>query len=120
MSKYNHTPGPWVCHSGAVWKDAPDVYPKGDNSGIPIALMDREQGNGTDPVERDCNAKLIAKAPELLAMVLQHRHAFQSLKEELITGPCSMNETDDREAEIIQLQGAVDDIDKLLAKIEGE
>ena len=26
--------------------------------GIPIARMDREQGNGTDPCERDANARL--------------------------------------------------------------
>lgn len=61
-----HTKGPWVCHSGMVWKDGPDVYPKGENNGIPIARMDRELGNGTVEVERDCNARLIAQAPEML------------------------------------------------------
>ena len=61
-----HTKGPWTCHSGMVWKDGPDVYPKGENNGIPIARMDREPGNGTVTTERDCNARLIAAAPELL------------------------------------------------------
>ena len=62
-----HTKGPWTCHSGAVYQDSPDVYPKGETNGIPIAHMDRESGNGTAPVERDANAHLIAAAPDLLA-----------------------------------------------------
>ncbi len=66
MPNYPHTPGPWICHSGAVWKDGPNVYPKGQEMGVPIARMDREPGNGTQPVERDSNARLIAAAPELL------------------------------------------------------
>ena len=61
-----HTPGPWIYHSGMVFKDGPNVYPKGKDDGIPIARMDREPGNGTDPCERDANAKLCAAAPELL------------------------------------------------------
>lgn len=67
MSKVKHTPGPWTCHSGAVYVDGPNVYPKGEEDGIPIAKMDREVGNGTIPVERDCNAHLIAAAPEMFA-----------------------------------------------------
>ena len=66
--KTQHTPGPWIMHSGMVWKDGPDVYPKGKGlDGIPIARMDRERENGTMPCERDANARLIAAAPELLA-----------------------------------------------------
>ena len=61
-----HTPGPWTAHSGAVYVDGPNVYPKGDDLGIPIARMDREPGNGTVPTERDANARLIAAAPALL------------------------------------------------------
>ena len=66
-TKQRFTPGPWTCHSGMVWKDGPDVYPKGDKDGVPIATMCREPNNGTLPVERDANARLIAAAPELLA-----------------------------------------------------
>jgi hypothetical protein len=62
MNKYSPTPRPWVCHSGSVWRDGPDVYPKGQNNGIPICRMDREPGNGTIPVERDANCALIVKA----------------------------------------------------------
>ena len=51
-----HTPGPWIVESGAVYT--------ADH--IPIAAMDREPGNGTQPVERDANARLIAAAPKLL------------------------------------------------------
>ena len=69
--KYSFTPGPWVCHSGMVYKDGSDVFPKGDNNGIPIASMHREPGNGTVPVERDANAHLIACAPELLTVLNQ-------------------------------------------------
>ena len=50
------TPGPWVMSSGMVETAA----------GVPIARMDREYGNGTQPVERDNNCRLIAAAPELL------------------------------------------------------
>lgn len=63
------TPGPWVCHSGMVWKDGPNVYPKGTEDGIPIATMCREPNNGTLPVERDANARLIAASPQLLKAV---------------------------------------------------
>jgi len=78
MANDKHTPGPWTCHCGMVYKDGPSVYPKGDEWGIPIARMDREPGNGTFPVERDANARLIAAAPDLLkelrglAVYLQH------------------------------------------------
>jgi hypothetical protein len=65
QSRDTFTPGPWICHSGAVWQDGPHVYPKGNADGIPIARMDREDRR-TTPVERDNNAKLIAAAPELL------------------------------------------------------
>ena len=61
-----HTEGPWVCHSGMVWKDGPNVFPKGEEDGIPIARMDRET-EGTTPTERDANARLIALVPELLS-----------------------------------------------------
>ena len=53
-----HTPTPWVCHSGMVWKQAEPGF-VGDT---PIAFMDREPGNGTLPVERDENAKYITVA----------------------------------------------------------
>ena len=55
MEVAKHTPGPWECHSGMVWKGE-----------IPIARMDREPENGTQPTERDANARLIASAPDLL------------------------------------------------------
>ena len=59
-----HTPGPWVCHSGMVWKDGPEVWPQGQENGIPIARMDRDTPE-TAPTERDANAHLIAAAPDL-------------------------------------------------------
>ena len=46
-----HTPTPWTYDSGAVYA-----------ADIPIAHMDRNAGNGTAPVERDLNAKLIVRA----------------------------------------------------------
>ena len=53
MSKETkHTPTPWTVESGAIFA----------NGAIPIAHMDREIGNGTVPVERDENAKFIARA----------------------------------------------------------
>ena len=60
--KPNHTKLPWVCHSGCVWQDGPDVYPKGNQEGTPIAKMDRTVGNGTIPAERDENARFIVQA----------------------------------------------------------
>lgn len=51
-----YTPGPWRMSSGMVETV----------TGIPIAWMDREPGNGTLPVERDANARLICAAPDLL------------------------------------------------------
>lgn len=56
-----HTTLPWVCHSGMVWKDGPNVYPKGIEDGIPIARMDRDTEE-TTPTERDANAEFIVRA----------------------------------------------------------
>ena len=54
-----YTSGPWICHSGMVWKQ------DGTEDGIPIARMDRNTSR-TIPTERDKNARLIAAAPDLL------------------------------------------------------
>ena len=61
-TQQKHTPGPWTCHSGMVWFQIDK-----SEDGIPLAYMDREPGNGTLPVERDANAKLMAAAPGMLA-----------------------------------------------------
>ena len=61
-----HTPGPWVYESGMVYA-ARGLRDDLDPGGIPIARMDRETGNGTQPAERDMNARLIAAAPDMLA-----------------------------------------------------
>ncbi len=53
-----HTPGPWVCHSGMVWKA------DGSENGYPIARMDRDTLS-TVPTERDANAHLIASSPSI-------------------------------------------------------
>lgn len=79
MSETKHTPGPWIEHSGMVWKDGPNVWPKGESVGIPIACMDRESGNGTMPTERDANARLIAAAPDLLEALGSMIHRFDHL-----------------------------------------
>ena len=63
-----HTPGPWEVESGMV-QTVREHTCKVANCGvhIPIAHMDRTANNGTLPVERDANARLIASAPDLLA-----------------------------------------------------
>lgn len=50
-----HTPTPWKVESGMIYTQ----------EGIPIARMDREPGNGTQPVERDENARFIVQAVNL-------------------------------------------------------
>lgn len=72
-----HTAGPWTCHSGEVYVDGPTVFPKGNDNGIRIALMDREPTTPTTPCERDANARLIAAAPELLAALRSFVEAEQ-------------------------------------------
>lgn len=65
-----HTPGPWEVESGMVQTVLEHKCKlKGCGVHIPIAYMDRTLGNGTLPVERDDNARLIAKAPEMLAFI---------------------------------------------------
>ena len=62
MRTYKHTPGPWICDGGAVYRN-------GDID-APIAHMCRDERAtkaGIYPVERDSNAVLIAAAPDLLA-----------------------------------------------------
>lgn len=61
MSDVKHTALPWVYHSGSVYKDGPDVFPKGNNNGIPIARADRDT-ELTQPTERDANMRLIVQA----------------------------------------------------------
>ena len=58
-----HTPGPWYCIGGAVYRE--------NDATAPIAYMCRDERAseaGIYPVERDCNAALIAAAPELFAV----------------------------------------------------
>ena len=57
-TKAKWTPGPWVCHSGMVWKVVPNQWPEGTEDGIPIARMDRDTPH-TKPTERDANAARI-------------------------------------------------------------
>lgn len=61
---YEHTRGPWVCHSGMVWK------PDGSPDGIPICHMDRDTPK-TTPCERDKNAEFIATAPEMESILIR-------------------------------------------------
>jgi hypothetical protein len=89
-----HTPGPWTCHTGSVYKDGPTVYPKGQDEGIPICHMDREPGNGTMPVERDANARLIAAAPDLLAALEAAEQKMYALGREF-SGPRFTDRYDD-------------------------
>ena len=100
MSEQTFTPGPWVCHSGMVWKDGPNVWPKGDDNGIPIARMDRETSE-THPTARDANARLIAAAPELYE---QCKRFEKVLSELVIMGEADIHDRD-------KLRG-------LLAKVE--
>ena len=79
--RYPHTPGPWTAHSGSVYVDGPDVFPKGtQENGVRIVSMYRAPG-GVSPTECDSNAILIAAAPDLLA-------ALESVLEFTNQEPC--------------------------------
>ena len=54
----NHTPTPWLYHSGAIWKE---IKVAGVSSAYQLALMDRDEPE-TTPVERDANAKFMVHA----------------------------------------------------------
>lgn len=73
------TLGPWTCHSGAVYQDGPNVWPKGDESGSRIALMDRENPL-TMPTERDANAKAIAALPELIEALQNAQNSLRTFR----------------------------------------
>lgn len=76
MKAQQHTPGPWEVESGMVQTVAKHTCTlPGCGVHVPIALMDRNPGNGTLPYERDANAALIASAPELLR-VAELAYAF--------------------------------------------
>ena len=55
--------------------------------------MDREHGNGTAPVERDANARLIAAAPDLLRACKHMRDDLIALADAHQHGvkPCSVD-----------------------------
>ena len=76
------TAGPWDVESGMVQTVA-EHQCKTPNCGvhIPIAWMDREPGNGTEPCERDANARLIAAAPDLLAACIAVRDGREEREE---------------------------------------
>lgn len=60
MEKHEHTPTPWYCWGGAVYRD-----PDQDNPTAPIAFMCRdERATAAEiyPVERDANAQFIVRA----------------------------------------------------------
>lgn len=71
-----HTPGPWIFAYGSVYRE--DTLH--DESSIRIALMDRNEPH-TMPVERDCNARLIAAAPDLLAACQAALKEMQSFRD---------------------------------------
>jgi len=52
-----HTPTPWEVWCGTIQTKMVTGKPC-----LSIALMDREPGNGTEPVERDANAAYIVRA----------------------------------------------------------
>ena len=70
MSEIKHTPGPWLYRYGAIWAAGDGREDEWDGGFIRIGLPDRKD-NGTGPVERDCNARLMAAAPELLEGLVQ-------------------------------------------------
>lgn len=72
-----HTPTPWTCHSGSVYQDGPDVWPKGNKDGVPIAKMDRDTEH-TQPTERDSNALFITHACNLYDDLVRTLKAFHS------------------------------------------
>jgi hypothetical protein len=57
-----HTPGPWIYHSGGVYRSKP-VDANGWAT-VRVATPDRDQRH-TPATECDANAQLIALAPEL-------------------------------------------------------
>ena len=91
---------PWRMSCGAVETE----------SGIPIALMDREWGNGTMPTERDTNCAYIVHAanlyPELVAALRRCQDAMGS------HGPCTNNDCRD-------CGKAWETLNAVLAKCEG-
>lgn len=62
----NPTPGPWVYEYGAIYSPAVGR----------IGLADRDNPL-TKPWERDCNARLMAAAPDLLAALEFVREFYQ-------------------------------------------
>ena len=76
-----HTPGPWHCIGGAVYRDGNAGEPTG-----PIAFMCRDERAtlaGIHPTERDANARLIAAAPDLLAACVALLVEYDSMNAEL-------------------------------------
>ena len=65
MRTYPHTPGPWICVGGAVYRGDGTELPEV----APIAYMCRDERAtmaGIPPTERDSNAQLISASPTLL------------------------------------------------------
>ena len=101
MSKMKHTPGPWVCHSGAVYQDGPNIWPKGEEDGSRLLLADRDNPQ-TSPCERDRNVELAAAAPDLLDAC---RAALAHLAEPLSDTASRENRIDELAAAIAEAEG---------------
>lgn len=91
MIASNHTPAPWY----ATYSDPEDASPDGwliEDEGVAIAFVfdhtsDPDIDQGLTPAEAAANARLIAAAPELLAMFRVATHA-------LCPGVCSEERED--------------------------
>lgn len=72
-SSRGHTPGPWTCFVDGEYSTTLDgqyrVYHQHEDTFSRVAYVDSEEVDGAE--ERKANARLIAEAPSLLAIVKQ-------------------------------------------------
>jgi len=81
MSGVKHTPGPWTDKggsAGAVWAGnefIASVYPNAQPGWDGYGRFDRQD-------ETEANARLIAAAPDLLAVAIKSHEPYESLSED--------------------------------------
>ncbi len=100
MTEPKATARPWVYHSGMIWKPVKhNQFPDGTETGMPIARMDCEPGNGTTPAERDANGRFICVAVNSHEGLLDAAKNFLRRMESLTTDEFSVGgDKQEREA----------------------
>lgn len=95
-AQHHFTPGPWTAHEGMIW---PRMFINGAD-GSAVAVTSFEQNS-------EANARLIAAAPDLLALAKQYASECAECGGQSVIPPCE--DCADIRAVIVKAEGSQPD-----------